>query len=175
MSLFEQEESTAEERERKNHPKTLSLRSWLYKKVLKIAKEEKLPISVGAYMIGANSNIGSSIRKNKDISLYTFIRLIYLMGYELAIVKSDTPFNWKEDKLLTQRYNKHKTDKLHAKRRERGLPEGELPTKIRIKRKHDGKYIEIINRRRLEEAKHEQNDLFSSSRSSDALSRGIVS
>jgi len=145
---------------RKDDPRSLDIRASLYRRVRQIAKEQKISMTAIAAMTGANNNMGRNFLKNKDISLYTFIKAIQILGFEITLSRTDKEFNWKEDKVMMQRYELHKQKQLYAKRAKRGIPLEGRPKAIRIKRQSDDKYITVISRRQLEQSKREQDDLF---------------
>jgi len=149
-------------KKRKDHDGTLALRDALYKRIILIAKDEGVGINALAYMIGANASLGSTMKKNKDMSLYTLIRIMYALGYEITISKSDNPIKWSDDKVLTQRYETYKTKQLNAKRRERGQPENSKLIRVRTKGKPANESrVVIISRKSIRDVQDEQDDIFS--------------
>lgn len=157
---------------RKDDPRILEMRKALYKKIRATCKKEKMPVSVLAYLIRANANLGGILKNNKDMSIYTVINAMSVLGYELSFTRNEDEFNWKKDKILNQRYEKFKYNQRAAKRKPRGLPaEDYIRVRTKGKRAYDGKIV-IISRRSIQAVQKQKDDLFGTPGSSNALQGG---
>lgn len=168
---FESKIEKAEITKIKSNPETLAARKKLYASLFQACKEEKTPVNGLAYMVGVNANTVQSMRKNRDMALYSFLRLADALGYEVMLAKKSEVKKWNERPELMSRLVRFKQKQLYAKRKQRNQPtEGFLPVRERVKLPKSIKTI--ISRRSLAELQRKQDDIRNSIGGHDAVQGG---
>jgi len=140
----------------KDNPEKQKLRAKLYDQVKWAFKTEKVNPNIIAYLYHMSNSTVNNIKKNKEISLSNLIKITQAIGYDVLLVKRTDLLSPSENPELQEKINKFKLKQLNAQRRKRGLPEGQLPPKIRIRKPK--RIPETVSRKSLEDSFFKQDD-----------------
>lgn len=136
--------------------------STLSKRIRAICKMEGVPVGALEAMANVSQPAIRGVQTGKrNFNVVNLLRMMEVLGYEIVLAKRTDARQISQDPDAMLKISQFKTQQLNAKRKERGQPEGRLPTKVRVRKSKVGENTLLIHSRRdILKSAEGANDIF---------------
>lgn len=134
----------------------------LARRIRAICKMEGVPVGALEAMANVSPASVRGVQTGKrNFNVVNLLRIMNVLGYEIVMAKRMDARQISQDPDAMAKIKQFKINQLNAKRKERGLPEGRLPTKVRVRKDKIGENTLLIHSRRdIVKSAESEDDIF---------------